>query len=73
LGEFIPFKAGLVPGPPWWHGKLNRCKFGFHSPTGLIGLDLVVERTWLKASRANNELKVGSWGEGGRGCQFVPR
>jgi hypothetical protein len=54
-----------VPGPPWWHGKLNHGKFGFDSLTCLMGLDLVVEGTWLKASSASEELKVGSWGWGG--------
>jgi hypothetical protein len=54
-----------VPGPPWWYGKLNHGKFEFHSPTRLMGLDLVVEGTRLKASSANDELKIGSWGEGG--------
>ncbi len=49
-------------GPPWWHGKLNSGKFGFDSPTRLMGLDLVVEGTWLKASSANDELKTGSLG-----------
>ncbi len=53
---------GLVPGPPWWHGKLNRGKFGFDSPTRLRGLHLVIEGPWLKASSVNDELKVGSWG-----------
>jgi hypothetical protein len=35
----------------------------------------VVEGTWLKASSANDELKIGSLGGGERvqGCQFVPR
>ncbi len=50
-----------MPGPPWGHGKLNRSKFGFDSPTHLMGLDLVVEGKGLKASSANDELKVGSW------------
>jgi len=59
-----------VPGPPWWHGKLNHSKFGFDSLTRLMRLDLVVEGKWLKASSASEELKVGSWGWGG--CQFVP-
>ncbi len=53
-----------MPGPPWWHGKLKSGKFGFDSPTRLMGLDLVVEGTWLKASSANDELKIGSWGGG---------
>ncbi len=48
-----------MPGPPWWHGKLNSGKFGFDSLTRPMGLDLVVEGTWLKASRANDELKIG--------------
>jgi len=63
LGEFISFKVGLVPGPPWWHEKLNHGKVGVHSPTRLMGLELVVEGTRLKASSANDELKIGSWGE----------
>ncbi len=60
MGEFISFKAGLVPGPAWWYGKLNHGKFEFHSPTRLMGLDLVVEGTRLKASSGNDELKIGS-------------
>jgi hypothetical protein len=69
LGKFISFKVGLVQGPPWWHGKLNHGKFGFDSLTCLMGLDLVLEGMWLKASNANEELKVGSWvgGWGGGG------
>ncbi len=72
LGEFISLKAGLVPGPLWWHGKLNHGNFGFDSPTHLMGLELGVEGTWFKASSANDELKVSSWG-GGRRSEFVPR
>ncbi len=64
MGEFISFKAGLVPRPPWWHEKLNHGKFGVHSPTRLMELDLAVEGMRLKASSANDELKIGSWGSG---------
>jgi len=49
-----------VPGPPWWHGKLNNGKFEFDSPARLMGLDLLIEGTWLKASNVNDELKIGS-------------
>jgi hypothetical protein len=62
-----------VPGPPWWHGKLNSGKFGFDSPTRLMGLDLVVEGTWLKASSANDELKIGSWWARGVGMSICPK
>jgi hypothetical protein len=48
-------------------------KFGFDSSTRRMGLDLVIEGPWLKARSANDELKVGSWGGGGAGCQFVSR
>jgi len=60
LGEFISLKAGLVPGPPWWYGKLSHGKFGFQTPTRFMGLDLGVEGMWFNASNVSDELKVGS-------------